>query len=103
LTIAARERRIGTEMSTSTPHPPRRSGGLPSGIATILWVLVIAFIVMYVFLVLIGAWKPKDVIVPTVAFFIALLLLTVLAAQGSRQSKRERDPRLVRDRERRGF
>jgi hypothetical protein len=72
-------------------------------VVTVLWVLVIAFVAMYLFLVLIGAWKPADVVVPTVAFFIALLLVVVLAAQGSRGGRSKRDPRVVRDRERRGF
>lgn len=93
-------------MSTSAPHrPPPRRAHVPPGLLTVLWVLVIAFVIGYLFLVLIGAWNPGDVIVPTIVFVVAVVFLAVFSIEARRGSvgTGERDPRLVRDRERRGF
>ena len=78
---------------------------MPSGVLTILWVLVVAFVVGYLFLVLIGAWDPADVVVPTIAFVVAVVFLAVFSIEARRGAvgTGERDPRLTHDRERRGF
>lgn len=78
---------------------------MPSGVLTILWVLVVAFVAGYLFLVLIGAWDPADVVVPTIVFVVAVVFLVVFSIEARRGAvgASERDPRIVRDRERRGF
>ncbi len=100
-----RNRADDAVMSTSTPRRSPRRAQVPSGVLTILWVLVVAFVVGYLFLVLIGAWDPADVVVPTIVFIVAVVFLVVFSIEARRGAvgASERDPRLVRDRERRGF
>jgi putative copper export protein len=66
------------------------------------WILVLAFIVLFVFFVALGAFSPGDVIVLTLAVAVLTLAWIAHAAWDSRH----RDPHdrsIIRARERRGF
>jgi hypothetical protein len=66
------------------------------------WILALAFIVLFWFFVVLGAFSPGDVIVLTLAVVILTLVWIAHAVWDSRR----RDPHdraIVRARERRGF
>jgi TRAP-type C4-dicarboxylate transport system permease large subunit len=84
------------------PHPLRNHPDATRSVADLFWALAIGAISAYAFFAALGAFSPGEVLWLTivVAILIALWIgRTLLARRGVRQ----RDPRLVHARERRGF
>ena len=67
-----------------------------------LWVLVLAVVVLFVFFVALGAFKPGEVVGLTLAVIVLALLWVAHAVWDSRH-RDPHDPAMVRARERRGF
>jgi len=65
------------------------------------WILALAVIVLFAFFVALGAFAPGDVLWVTL-LVVALCALWIVHATLARR-RRERDPSVVRARERRGF
>jgi fatty acid desaturase len=66
------------------------------------WILVLAFIVLFAFFAMLGAFSPGDVVVLT----LIVLILTLAWIAHAVWDSRHRDPHdraVVRARERRGF
>jgi hypothetical protein len=84
------------------PHPPERLTVLAAFITQAFWVLSAGVVLMYGFFVLLGAIDPGDVGAVSAAV-VALLVLAAARSWAAAHRSRERDPRLVRARERRGF
>jgi fatty acid desaturase len=66
------------------------------------WILALAFIVLFVFFAVLGAFSPGDVIVLTLAVAILTLAWIAHAVWDSRH-RDPHDREIVRARERRGF
>lgn len=66
------------------------------------WILALAFIVLFWFFVVLGAFSPGDVIVLTLAVVVLTLVWVAHAVWASRHSD-PHDRAIVRARERRGF
>ena len=85
------------------PHPPERLSVLAGFIIQAFWVIAGGIILVYAFFLLLGAIDPGDVVV------LSLVVLALLAVAGARawaashRAAQERDPRLIKARERRGF
>lgn len=84
------------------PHPIRDHPDAGRAAADAFWVLGIGVIAAYAFFAALGAFSPGDVLGVTIAVGVLLLLWIVRALLSGRRAK-ERDPRLVHARERRGF
>jgi hypothetical protein len=65
------------------------------------WILLLALVALFGFLLALGAYSPGEVVTLTVVMVVLFLLWLAHAVWVSRRS--ERDPRAVRARERRGF
>jgi len=65
------------------------------------WILALAVIALFAFFVALGAFAPGDVLWVTLLVVVLCALWIVHATLGRR--RRERDPSVVRARERRGF
>jgi hypothetical protein len=90
----------------ATPPVPRSPAPL-TRVARVVreafWVIALGVIACYAFFVLLGAWKPGDVLGVSIAVGV---LIVLWIAHGWAQSHRHfegRDPRLTSARERRGF
>jgi hypothetical protein len=90
----------------ATLRLPHASGRRRSGLATFVmdafWVLAIGIVAMWAFFVALGALDPGDAVGITVVVGLLLVLALVRSWAGTRDGD-DRDPRLVRNRERRGF
>jgi steroid 5-alpha reductase family enzyme len=84
------------------PHPLRNHPGATRSVADLFWALAIGVIAAYAFFAALGAFSPGDVLWVTIAVAI-LFALWVGRAIVARRAGRQRDPRLVHARERRGF
>jgi hypothetical protein len=85
------------------PHPPERLSALAAFIIQAFWVVAGGIVLVYAFFVLLGAIDPGDV---AVLSFVVLALVAVAGARAwavSHRERQERDPRLIKARERRGF
>ena len=68
------------------------------------WVLSLCVLAMYAFFVALGAWDPAEVLPLTIAMAVLVALWVGHAWFGrSHAEERERDPRVISARERRGF
>jgi hypothetical protein len=68
------------------------------------WVLSLCVLAMYAFFVALGAWNPAQVLPLTIAMGVLLALWIGHAWLGrTHAEERERDPRSISARERRGF
>jgi hypothetical protein len=68
------------------------------------WVLSLCVLAMYAFFVALGAWDPAQVLPLTIAMAVLLVLWIGHAWLGrAHAEERQRDPRAVSARERRGF
>jgi len=79
----------------------RRSGTLAT-LSETFWILVLAFVTLFAFFAVLGAFSPGDVIVLTIIVAILTLAWVAHAVWDSRH----RDPHdraVIRARERRGF
>jgi uncharacterized membrane protein YgaE (UPF0421/DUF939 family) len=85
-----------------TPHPLRNHPDATRTAVDMFWALAIGVIAAYVFFAALGAFSPGDVLGVTIAVAI-LVGLCLLRAVIARRAVRDRDPRLVHARERRGF
>jgi hypothetical protein len=66
------------------------------------WVLLVCLVALFVFLLALGAYSPGEVVGLTIAVAVMFLLWVGHAAWVARRAK-DRDPRAVAARERRGF
>jgi hypothetical protein len=71
-------------------------------LAETFWILVLAFIVLFAFFVVLGAFSPGDVIVLTLVV-AGLTLLWIAHAVWDSRHRDPHDRAMVRARERRGF
>jgi hypothetical protein len=68
------------------------------------WILSLCVLAMYAFFVALGAWDPAQVLPLTIAMGVLLALWIAHAWWGhARAAQRDRDPRSISARERRGF
>lgn len=89
---------------THLPHPFREHPDVSRGIRDGFWVVALGVIACYAFFLALGAFSPGDVLPATVAVAVLLALWLLHAwAQGHAGEVAERDPRVFRARERRGF
>ena len=84
------------------PHPIRDHPEAGRTAVDAFWVLAIGVIAAYAFFAALGAFSPGDVLGVTIAVVVLALLWLARAAMAGRRAG-VRDPRLVHDRERRGF
>jgi hypothetical protein len=84
------------------PHPIRDHPEAGRTAVDAFWVLAIGVIAAYAFFAALGAFSPGDVLGVTIAVgvLVALWIVRALLARGGPD---DRDPRIVHDRERRGF
>ncbi len=78
---------------------------MPRALATVretFWILALAVIALFVFFAALGAFSPTEVIWATVAVALLCVLWIVHAIVEGRH-RDNRDPAIVRARERRGF
>ena len=66
------------------------------------WVLLVCLVALFAFLIALGAYSPGEVIGLTIAVVAMFVLWVAHAAWVARRAK-DRDPRAVAARERRGF
>jgi ABC-type bacteriocin/lantibiotic exporter with double-glycine peptidase domain len=66
------------------------------------WILLLALVALFGFLLALGAYSPGEVVTLTVVMVVLFLLWVGHAIWVSRRSDR-RDPRAIQARERRGF
>jgi uncharacterized membrane protein YgaE (UPF0421/DUF939 family) len=86
------------------PHPLRDHPGATRAAVDTFWALAIGVIAAYVFFAALGAFSPGDVLGVTIAVAILAGLFALRAWLTSRAGPtHDRDPRMVRARERRGF
>jgi steroid 5-alpha reductase family enzyme len=86
------------------PHPMRDHPDAGRTAVDAFWVLAIGVIAAYAFFAALGAFSPGDVLGVTIAVAVlAGLWVARAAVSGRRAARREKDPRLVHARERRGF
>jgi fatty acid desaturase len=90
----------------ATP-PVRRSPSPLTRVARVVreafWVIALGVIACYAFFVLLGAWKPGDVLGVSIAVGVLIVLWIVHGWAQSHRHVDGRDPRLTAARERRGF
>ncbi|HEY4098565.1 MAG TPA: hypothetical protein VGM33_23785 [Baekduia sp.] len=84
------------------PHPIRDHPEAGRTAVDAFWVLAIGVIAAYAFFAALGAFSPGDVLGVTIAVGVLVALWIVRAVLG-RGGPGDRDPRIVHDRERRGF
>ena len=66
------------------------------------WVLLLALVALFAFLLALGAYSPGEVVTLTIVMVVLFLLWLANAIWASRKHS-ERDPRAIAARERRGF
>jgi len=66
------------------------------------WIVLVAIVALFVFLLALGAYSPGEVVTLTVVMIVLFLLWLGHAIWVSRRAEK-RDPRAVAARERRGF
>jgi hypothetical protein len=85
------------------PHIPGRVSALAWWLRESFWVIALGLVLMYAFFVALGAFAPGDVAGMSIAVGLLALMYAVHAWAAGRRAREGRDPRLARDRERRGF
>ena len=66
------------------------------------WVLLVCLVALFVFLLALGAYSPREVVGLTLVMVVLFLLWLGHAMWAARRAER-RDPRAIAARERRGF
>ena len=66
------------------------------------WILLVAIVALFVFLLALGAYSPGEVVTLTIVMVVLFVLWVGHAIWVSRR-RTERDPRAIAARERRGF
>ena len=66
------------------------------------WVLLLALVALFAFLLALGAYSPGEVVTLTIVMVVLFLVWVAHAIWASRKHT-ERDPRAIAARERRGF
>jgi fatty acid desaturase len=66
------------------------------------WILLVAIVALFVFLLALGAYSPGEVVTLTIVMVVLFLLWVGHAVWVSRHAEK-RDPRAIAARERRGF
>ena len=66
------------------------------------WILLVAIVALFVFLLALGAYSPGEVVTLTIVMVVFFLLWVGHAMWASRRADK-RDPRAIAARERRGF
>ena len=95
-----------TTLHARRPHMPRvpeRLSALAWWLREGFWVVALGLVLMYAFFVALGAFAPGDVAGVSIAVGLLALMYLVHAWATGRRARERRDPRLARDRERRGF
>jgi hypothetical protein len=85
------------------PHAPDWLGPLAGFVRQAFWVIALGFVLVYAFFFMLGALKPGDVAALSIGVAILLGLWVLRSWAWRRRHRDERDPRLVHQRERRGF
>ena len=84
-------------------RPPSPLQNVARVVREAFWVIALGVIAAYAFFVLLGAWRPGDVVGVSVAVGVLVVLWIVHAWAQSHRRPEGRDPRLTAARERRGF
>jgi uncharacterized membrane protein len=89
----------------ATPPAPRSSplSNVARVVRDAFWVIALGVIACYAFCVLLGAWKPGDVVGVSIAVGVRVVLRLIHGWAQSHHRAEARDPRLTAARERRGF
>jgi fatty acid desaturase len=89
----------------ATPPAPRSSplSNVARVVRDAFWVIALGVIACYAFFVLLGAWKPGDVVGVSIAVGVLVVLWLIHGWAQSHHRAEARDPRLTAARERRGF
>jgi len=66
------------------------------------WILLVAIVALFVFLLALGAYSPGEVVTLTIVMVVLFIAWLGHAMWASRRAD-ERDPRAIAARERRGF
>ena len=66
------------------------------------WVLLISLVALFVFLLALGAYSPREVVGLTIVMVVLFVIWVAHAAWVTRRADK-RDPRAIAARERRGF
>jgi hypothetical protein len=66
------------------------------------WILLVSIVALFVFLLALGAYSPRDVVGLTIVMVVLFVLWLGHAMWASRRAEK-RDPRAIAARERRGF
>lgn len=85
------------------PHPPAALTRVASFVIDAFWAIAIGVVLVFAFFVALGAIDPADVSGVSIAVAAVLVLAGARAWAGAHRARAERDPRLMRARERRGF
>jgi uncharacterized membrane protein YhaH (DUF805 family) len=85
------------------PHTPDWLGTVAAFVRQAFWVIALGLVLVYAFFFVLGALKPGDVGALTIGVVIVLGLWLLRSWAWQRRHRDERDPELVRARERRGF
>jgi hypothetical protein len=68
----------------------------------VFWILSLFILALYAFFVALGAWNPAQVL-PLTIVMVVLIALWIAHAWAQHRLPEDRDPRMTRARERRGF
>jgi TRAP-type C4-dicarboxylate transport system permease large subunit len=85
------------------PHAPDWLGAVAAFVRQAFWVIALGVVLIYAFFFVLGGLDPGDVAGLTIAVVILVGLWLLRSWAWRRRHADERDPRLVRARERRGF
>jgi TRAP-type C4-dicarboxylate transport system permease large subunit len=85
------------------PHPVAHHPEMARAVRDGFWVIALGLIGCYAFFVALGAFKPREILGVTIAVGVLLGLWLARAWSLAHLARTERDPRLARGRERRGF
>jgi hypothetical protein len=85
------------------PHMPDWLGPLAGFVRQAFWVIALGVVLVYAFFLVLGALDPGDVGVLSIGVAIIVGLWLLRSWAWRRRHGDELDPRLVRQRERRGF
>lgn len=87
---------------TRQPRGPWRIPAVAGAVRTSFWVIALGLIALYVFFVVLGAFKPGEMVPVSVAVGVLCVLYLGHALLAGRHAG-EHDPDMVRARERLGF
>ncbi|WP_372791652.1 hypothetical protein [Paraconexibacter sp.] len=86
-----------------TAHIPRPHGrDTAESLREAFWILALGLMVCFAFFAALGAFNPSEAVELTIGFGVLCVLWAIHVVVVSRH-RGEHDPRMMRDRERRGF